>query len=129
MLRLRTLERERLLNYALDIGDATLHRDGHRWKSASAELLLVLFRKLLDISQRSTDNSAVLRSLLPTHLQAMSACFADYLARASDDQRLLFVEELGNIQIAMPLWPTLPWPEMEDLLTETMNAVQSKVCP
>lgn len=80
-------------------------------------------KSLTHPSYTKPDQLVVLASLLPTHLAALSRCFAEHLARASDERRVAVLCDLQRFRISLPHWPVLSWADLEGLLAEQVAAV------
>ena len=80
-------------------------------------------KSLIHPSYTKPDQLVILASLLPTHLAALSRCFAEHLARASDERRVAVLCDLQRFRIALPHWPVLSWADLEGFLAEQVAAV------
>ncbi|WWD18729.1 hypothetical protein CI109_103183 [Kwoniella shandongensis] len=119
----RAKVRERLLTFILELADESITFDHTNWRASAVGLILLFFDALLDNTEVIPDNLIVLRSLLPTHLQAMSLCFEEFLVQSSDERRLVLLARLRKLQLAMPTWPIISWRVLEELLVEEAAAV------
>jgi hypothetical protein len=91
--------------------------------SSAVGLIFILLRSLIHPVHTRPEQLVILDSLLPTHLEALSRCFADHLARASDERRVAVLCDLQRFRIALPHWPILLWSDLESLLAEQVAAV------
>jgi hypothetical protein len=91
--------------------------------SASVGLIRLFFRSMAEPTSQSPDHLAIVGCLLPTQLSALSTCFANFLARANDEQRLSLLYDLLRIRSILPQWPILSWAVLEELLAEQVAAV------
>jgi hypothetical protein len=118
----RSICQERLLTFALSLS-ANSEMDGTNYHSSAVGLILILLRSLTHPSSSRPDQLVILASLLPTHLAALSRCFAEHLARASDERRVAVLCDLQRFRIALPHWPVLSWADLEGFLAEQVAAV------
>ena len=118
----RDICQERLLTFALSLS-ANPEIDGSNYHSPAVGLILILLKSLTHPSSSKPDQLVVLASLLPTHLAALSRCFAEHLARGSDERRVAVLCDLQRFRIALPHWPVLSWADLEGFLAEQVAAV------
>jgi hypothetical protein len=113
---------ERLLTFALSLS-AVDDQTGPNSHSSAVGLILILLRSLTHPSSSKPDQLVMLGCLLPTHLAALSRCFADHLARASDERRVAVLCDLQRFRIALPHWLVVSWSDLEGFLAEQVAAV------
>ncbi|OCF56840.1 hypothetical protein L486_05695 [Kwoniella mangroviensis CBS 10435] len=119
----RAKVRERLLTFILELSDSSLVYELTSWQSSAVGLILLLFDVLTDTSEMIPDNLVILQCLLPAQLQAMSSCFEDYLARHSDEKRLILLTRLRRLRLNLPTWPVISWTKIEELLAEEVASI------
>ncbi|KAK8858838.1 hypothetical protein IAR55_003068 [Kwoniella newhampshirensis] len=119
----RAQVRERLLTFILEFADDSVTFEQTSWRASAVGLVLLFFDAILDNTEAIPDNLIILKSLLPTHLQAMSTCFEEFLVQSSDERRLILLGRLRRLQLALPSWPILSWKVIEELLVEEAAAV------
>nr|XP_019013028.1 uncharacterized protein I206_02525 [Kwoniella pini CBS 10737]OCF51809.1 hypothetical protein I206_02525 [Kwoniella pini CBS 10737] len=119
----RAQVRERLLTFILDLADSSILFEVTAWESSAVGLILLLFDVLTDTSEMISDNLVILHALLPTHLQAMSECFEDYLLRHNDEKRLVLLTRLRKLRLNLPIWPIISWTKIEELLAEQVASI------
>lgn len=67
-------------------------------------LVLLFFDVLLDPRDVTPDNIIILKTLQPTHLNAMSMCFEEHLVKSSDERRLVLLSRLSRLRMNVPQW-------------------------
>ena len=97
--------REKLLQFTLELADESLTHENISWRRSSVGLVILFFEALLDHTDVGPDKLVILHSMLPTQLRAVSGCFEEYLAQASDAGRLGLMARLQRLCIALPSWP------------------------
>jgi len=118
----RDICQERLLTFVLSLS-ADTELDGSNYHSSAVGLIIILLKSLIHPSSSEPDQLVILACLLPTHLAALSRCFAEHLARASDERRVAVLCDLQRFKIALPHWPVLSWGDLEGFLAEQVAAV------
>ncbi|ODN74054.1 hypothetical protein L202_07524 [Cryptococcus amylolentus CBS 6039] len=119
----RTIVRERLLTLILELADSSINHDLVNWRSSAVALILVFFDVLLDNKEVIPDNLVVHKSLLPTHLKAISLCFEEYLVKNSDENRLVLLTRLRRLRLALPQWAVISWETIEEILAEEVTSM------
>jgi hypothetical protein len=95
---------ERLLRFTLELADETVVRDATHWRAPVVGLLNVFFDALLDPKHQGAHAAIVLDSLMPSHLAAVSVCFEEKLAVASEEERLELLDKLHLYRLGLPSW-------------------------
>lgn len=109
--------------FLLGLMDSHVTSDRPNTSSGAIGVLLILFEDALDSAVSSPDAMAAIGSLLASQLAIISIYFSDHLIRSDDETRVLVLNKLSLIQIAMPHWPILSWKTIEELLAEQVAAV------
>jgi hypothetical protein len=119
----RQATRERLLSFVLYLATDDAGQAGPDVRSVSVGLVRMFLLDLVEPSSQSLEHLALLGSLLPTQLMAVTKCFESHLARASDEDRLSLLCDLLRIRPVLPHWAILSWNVLEELLAEQVTAV------
>ncbi|WVQ84347.1 hypothetical protein IAT38_006499 [Cryptococcus sp. DSM 104549] len=119
----RAQVRERLLTFVLELADSSVSFELANWRASAVSLILLFFDVILDTREVIPDNLIILRSLLPTQLRAMSACFEEHLVKSSDERRLVLLARLETLRKALPDWPIVSWSVIEELMLEEEASV------
>jgi hypothetical protein len=120
----------------LELADESVTHENLSWRRASVGLIILFFEALLDHTDAGPEKLVILRTLLPVQLKALSECFEEYLAQASDAGRLGLMARLQRLRIALPSWPgksrstpqafltaVLSWKALDDLLIEISASI------
>ncbi|OCF37304.1 hypothetical protein I316_01213 [Kwoniella heveanensis BCC8398] len=117
--------RERLLTLILELADMSLTTELSQWPwpSSAVGLILLFFDAVQDTTEMIPSNLVIVKSILPTHLKAMSKCFEEFLVQSTDDRRLVLLTRLRKLRLSLPLWPIVSWKVIEEMLAEEVAQI------
>ncbi|KDQ07904.1 hypothetical protein BOTBODRAFT_180257 [Botryobasidium botryosum FD-172 SS1] len=110
----------RLFRVILDIKSFEAHIGGRQWHSSIVFIFQYFFPALWQDTREEVrlSTETLMQTLLPGHMEAITACWDEYLAKSINTDRIKLVHFLIQLHPHFPTWQVLSWDTILDALDD-----------